>query len=354
VTVLPEVGFDESGNTGPDLLNEDQPVFVLASIGLDENQAAALLGQPRNGEHHSVNLRQSRLGQRRILDLIDRPELEPGTVKIAVMHKRFMVTGKFVDLIVEPLAAQAGIDLYRQGHHVALSNLLHMTWPAFDAVGAQALAERFIAWARTPCVKTATSLSAAIERMSGHSPDGFAELLRAGAAMLLEDPTAFAGAGDVNDLDPAGPSLVGLLQEWSALLGPFNIVHDDSVEVRRWVPHIVRLSDAAQPPMEVQMWNGQSVRYPLQVGLVGLHDSARSAQIQLADLLAGAAASGFGSFVTRPRPKQRVFARAVAGSRLLEWVIGSSVWPSRDVTPAALGARSDATPWVVDRLAAWG
>lgn len=37
------VYFDEAGNTGPDLLHKDQPVFVLAANCLEEDKANELI-----------------------------------------------------------------------------------------------------------------------------------------------------------------------------------------------------------------------------------------------------------------------------------------------------------------------
>ena len=346
----PTVGFDESGNTGPDLLNEAQPVFVLASISLDEGTVASLLGVPSGREHHSVRARQTRAGRERMLELLSATELEASTVKVAVMHKPFMATSKFVDLLVEPVAARLGIDLYRQGLHLALSNLLYMAWPTLDADGAQWLWTCFVNWARKPAGDTGTALRSAIRRMSNLAPKGVDELLGVVAAEVEATPAEFAGAGDISDLDPAGAAFVGLLHDWSAQLGAFDVLHDDSAEIRRWLPHLDRLTNPKQSSVEVQLWNGVRIRYPLPVGHIALDRSEFSAKIQLADLVAGAAAIGYGSLVRPTTGPKRSFADAIMQSRLPEWVIGASVWPTQALTPEELGARPGETSWIVDRL----
>jgi hypothetical protein len=344
----PTVGFDESGNTGPDLLSEAQPVFVLASIGLSEEIASSLLGSPLGQEHHSIVTRQSRAGQQRILEILSAPELTQGTVKIAVMHKKFMVVSKLVDLLIEPVAARLGIDLYQDGLHLALSNLIYTTWPVLDPEGAQELWASFVKWARRPHIDSALSLTAAIRRMSIYAPKGVFDLLMVAAARLDTTPDEFAGAGDISDLDPAGPSLVGLLHDWSSQLGSFDVVHDNSYEISRWIPHLEQL--ATREPIEVQLWNGDHIGYPLDVGHIALDHSEHSAQIQLADLVAGAGTIAFDSLVRTFAGRKRAFAHAILDSRLPHWRITSSVWPTPDFTPETLGTQSGGTPWIIDRL----
>jgi hypothetical protein len=344
------VGFDESGNTGPDLLNSVQPVFVLASVGLSEDAASAVLGPATAEEHHSVKARKSRAGRDWMLSVLEAPELVPESVKVAVMHKRFVITAKFVDLIIEPILAASGYDLYRQGGNLALANLLHMTWPAFDKAGADELWSRFVSWARNPVEDTAGSLSVAIERIASHVPDGLDGLLRVASQLLRVDPSRLAVTADMSSLDPAGPALLGLIHAWASQLGPFDVAHDDSTEVKRWIPYIRGVSDPAMEPVEVQFWNGEILRYPLPVGEIALPSSETSAQIQLADVIAGAGAIALTSRVAPPKAEHRSFAERVLASRFTEWVIGASLWPTNAVTPEELGVKPGETQWPIDRI----
>src|SRR6267142_2013884 len=58
----PKVAFDEAGNTGQNLLDPSQPIFVLSSVSLSDSDAAAirdLVG--RSGELHFKKLRKGRI-----------------------------------------------------------------------------------------------------------------------------------------------------------------------------------------------------------------------------------------------------------------------------------------------------
>ena len=139
---LPVVAFDETGNAGQALLDPAQPVFVLASVYLDDpaaTQALALIKPPNAREAKFSSLRTSGPGRRRVLSLLCEPWIDSTRIKAVVYHKPFMVTTKIVDMLLEPLALQRGVDLYADGGDLATANLLHMTGPVF--CGADAYAE---------------------------------------------------------------------------------------------------------------------------------------------------------------------------------------------------------------------
>jgi len=66
----PIVAFDETGNTGDNLLDPDQPVFVLASVQLPDEDTVRVLGDPA-GEIKFAKLKRSRVGERRILSILN-------------------------------------------------------------------------------------------------------------------------------------------------------------------------------------------------------------------------------------------------------------------------------------------
>src|SRR5947208_417377 len=126
----PLIAFDEAGNSGGNLLDPEQPVFVLASVHLENNRALEL-ASPDGTELKFGTLKRSERGQRRIIELLNSPDLDGDSVLIASFHKPFMVITKLVDLLVEPLRYAGGIDLYERGANLALANLFHFTMPTF-------------------------------------------------------------------------------------------------------------------------------------------------------------------------------------------------------------------------------
>ena len=67
--VKPTVAFDESGNSGANLLDSEQPVFVLASVHISDDEAANLI-DTKSDEVKFSKLRRSATGKRKILKIL--------------------------------------------------------------------------------------------------------------------------------------------------------------------------------------------------------------------------------------------------------------------------------------------
>ncbi|MBF4247728.1 hypothetical protein EA004_22545, partial [Vibrio anguillarum] len=59
------------------------------------------------------------------------PAVNPTSVKMNVFLKRFMVTSKIVDLLIEHMLNLRGVDLYVNGQNIALSNMLFICLQSF-------------------------------------------------------------------------------------------------------------------------------------------------------------------------------------------------------------------------------
>lgn len=128
----PVIAFDESGNTGQNLLDKAQLVFTLASVNLDYKESIEALDifkKARKDELHFVDLKRRANGQQKIIEFLKHNHFNPNRIKVSVIHKPYMVTTKIVDLLVENLANLDGIDLYEKGCNIATSNLIHTAMP---------------------------------------------------------------------------------------------------------------------------------------------------------------------------------------------------------------------------------
>ena len=108
------VYFDESGNTGQDLLNRDQPVFALASVHFEpETQAelAAIFAGTRATELKYSALKRNSRGQQMVLEFLRHSAVTAASVKVALIDKRFMLYAKLVDVVHERLAHAQGLNL---------------------------------------------------------------------------------------------------------------------------------------------------------------------------------------------------------------------------------------------------
>src|SRR5216683_7748809 len=138
--------LDECGFTGENLMNPDQPVFVLASHDLPEEVCAALKQQHFGGirahELKHMSLQKRPRQQQMVLALLrDLANRYPSRVKCAVIHKKYALLAKVVDHLIEPAAHHAGLDLYERGANLGLSNLM---WLAVPVVGPPGFLDRLL------------------------------------------------------------------------------------------------------------------------------------------------------------------------------------------------------------------
>jgi hypothetical protein len=334
----PVVAFDESGNTGQDLLNPHQPVFVLASVCLDdaaESQVTDLLGGTKSKEVHFSRLKLRPDGQRRILDVLRSPLIVPTTVKVCIYHKGFMVTTKIVDLLVETLAFKHGFDLYRQGLNIAMSNLHHLLMPRLCGEKAFRHFQQ--------CFVTM------IRKHDSDSRDSFYAQLRTliktcAFAPYCEDLKLIEATREVvdevlsqctvTDLDPAVPSFVVLCGDWGDEFGrPFDVAHDISKPIDR-EREALQLLMANDEPRVTVGYDRRKARLPLLATGINFIGSHEAFQVQLADVIAGAMAYWASGMIGRR--VDSAFFRELGRTNLRQLVV-LAVWPSAAVTPKDLG-----------------
>ena len=347
------VAFDESGNTGEDLLNEQQPVYVLASVRLSDIEIRSIV-PPDDSEHHFARDRRSAAGRAKIISLLTSPLLRSDSVKVSIMHKRFFITGKIVDLLIEPAMRATGFDLYRDGLHRAAANLLHAVWPAFAPEVFLALQEAFVDLCRARTLESLDRFYDVLQELQGRTegqPDWAFEALRLsrdiGGAEILEQTRSVIPS----HLDPAATALTALLQKWAADMDRIEIHHDESNEIRRQQPLLESFWNDEAPTAEFSLWNGSVLRYPAPIEDLQFVTSHGSPPVQLADVVAGAVATIGRALVGAPHDER--FVAALRETPVMNWIVGASIWPTLAVTPEEVGAQHSGDPWLADNVARW-
>ena len=123
--------LDESGYTGQDLLNSEQPIFLGASTNLPDDVAASLVREcfpnvrARELKHSQLCKRER--GQDQIVRLLRSIRQRPGDLAVSVAHKEFVLVGLLIDFWVEPALHADGINLYERGANIGLCNLTYLT-----------------------------------------------------------------------------------------------------------------------------------------------------------------------------------------------------------------------------------
>jgi len=124
--------IDESGYTGFDLLNVDQPFQGATAIAIEEDDAARLIKEhfPRlqadELKYSSLTRRQS--NHSRILAL-QRDVLADYRCVSYVCDKRYLLLLMFLDYGVEPFYYKRGLNFYEDGQNYSLASLLYTVGP---------------------------------------------------------------------------------------------------------------------------------------------------------------------------------------------------------------------------------
>lgn len=307
----PIVAFDESGNTGPDLLNARQPIFSLASVRMDEELARELLAPVvrGGGEAKFAELRQEPDGQEKLIEFLRSDVLTPETARVSVFHKPYTTVAKMVDLLMEPGFYKRGMggEFRTDGHAFKWPVALYELAPEQLGDVWEGLTTAFVRAVRKPSPAHTGEVERLVAEALARHPDARIEF----PLRVFEEqaPHELGQQPDVDPLDPALPALIEHMGFWGEVIGPFHIRHDEADALERYREHIERLCDPAMEPFEFRA-NDRIVKYPLQACSIEFVKSDDVPQVQVADLLAGACSFQQGSF-ERPSADAQ-FAHAVA------------------------------------------
>lgn len=331
------VFLDECGFTGEDLAQPDQPVFVVASHNLTEDEASALKEQ-HFGHVKAEELKHSSLQRREqhhaaVTALLD-AVLTSDRARASMAYKPYALIAKIVDHLIEPMMFEDGLDLYDQGGHDALAAVLYYSLGAhskkllFDVGSAFQRAVRTRAPEHVRACNTVLS-SADV----GGALDGLPNFFRIAIAKYGVNWTE-----DLPDrcLDLSLPLALQQCWAWRRRLSPpFNIVHDRSSPMvkSKWLWDALLAPDA---PAAVVGRGGATVEYPIGVTATRFEDSKHSAALQIADVVAGAVGR-WATWVVGGAPESDRYASALDAviEPALGQLIASAIWPTPSVAKGA-------------------
>lgn len=332
-TMASVVAFDESGNTGDNLLDEIQPIYSLASVCIPERAVEALLarvGGETEGELKYSELRATKAGRELVLKLLGAEAMTNQMARITPMHKPFTTAARYFDYLMETTLHEAGFDVYGSGAHIQFANILYRQGPA--ACGGdrwRALMEAFVAACRSPTdARLDSYVYAHLECRRAARDEYVSRLLD--LVPLSQDGLRSRigldqgqGIGVRDQLDPAVTSLLENCMRWAERVGRMVVRHDDASVVQRWK---TKLELLASPGAQTEVGDFWAARMPLPLDIerIELVRSEDFRQVQLADVLAGASVTWLGQFAGRPEPSAFI---AALGATMLPSLIENEVWP---------------------------
>lgn len=350
-----EIAFDESGNTGADLLNKQQPVFVLASADYTREEArdiivCAYTHQSREAKFSS--LKKSNAGVRRITEVITSLCSEKERFKTTIVHKKFMILAKIVDIIVETLAHRDGIDLYERGANIAISNMHYHCMPAF--CGRQRVDDFFRAFVEMIRRRSKAEIdefyykawqlhAASIDRQYSNS---FGPIL-ASEQMILD----ILDSNGPNSIDPAIPAFFEHCASWGDRIGGyFDVLHDDSKPIfqeKELLEHFM----SKDIPHAIIGYDRRKYGFPLKANGVHFADSKADERLQVVDILAGSLAY-WATGIAKDERESRLW-KELEGMNIQQFM-GNVLWPSTNVSPEDLGTDGiggiNAVDYITDHL----
>lgn len=328
---------DEAGNTGANLLDPEQPFFVLASNDFSVAESNALLDyvrSPQGGEPKFSKLRRRPEGIARVIRLLADPLLNRDRVRISVFHKRHMVVSKLVDLIAETLIHNVGGDLYERGGNIAMSNLLYFCMPVFCGEDAtNTFLQRFVDMIRYgPKEHKEPFYAAGRELLNSCKSEKFKSDL-----MYFTEPALFDiwyHDFDWSALDPAIPAIFSLIVDWGARkTDRFHVLHDHSKPVLASQDTFEEMMAGEGEGSFLIGTDRRKIMFPLRAKALSQGDSVKHPQLQVADLCAGAINHFYKLHV---KDESDDLATAIDSLKCLEWG-DNFVLPQPHVTADKLG-----------------
>ena len=284
---------DESGYTGQDLLNREQPFFSYSSVLIEPEEAASLVQEARTKANVGTELKGSRLLSskpgRNVAEFIFSKLVDRSITVVA--NKRFSLAGKLYEYIFDPVV-EGYQGLYEIGFHQTVANHLYeeFTNRKPDAV------ELLRAFQRG--VRNGDYAELTEKLASSGSTSEIATLSQRLGRFCIEQQELikdeFVDSGnDVVDkwgLDLSSTCITGLLRVWADRDAELHLVLDDSKPLTAWaeaIAEFVPIKAGGQEPGRYFELAGKQTRINFALAEPIRFASSRDTPgLQLADVMA--------------------------------------------------------------------
>lgn len=342
-----KVAFDESGNTGANLLDKEQSIYALASVCYTDKEAEELLStvNTKMEEVHFVKLKKNH--KSKVIQFLNHELISNSKIKYSISDKQFEIICKLVDTLIEKVLFENKINIYENGTHLATANLI---WVFSITNGYEEDIRQMLLLFQTMMRKKNKQ---AINDFYSHILSIKKGLLNNVIFhMILESSKYIDGILDCvrkYDLDPAYSSFVSLANLWYyELEAEFSIIHDKSKQIEYWKEMIAFISNRdLMPEKEMRIIGGQKMTYPLKIKELELVDSMNCKQVQIADLVASSMCYAINN---TKKGKEDDFTKAILQSKAHPFKDSRYLFPSMDVTPDSLGEIGHSNTETLDYL----
>jgi len=330
------LAFDESGYTGQDLLNREQPVFALSSVFLSDEESRELLSlfSTKSSEIKFNKLRRYARFEKELEKFLDHWLISHETVKISLAHKEYMIIAQTVDKIIEPQANRDGLDLYEEGANLALTNVLYYCIDAFcNPTIFDNYKLAFINLFRNKKAEDIENFYYTTKQLINSSSDE--EFKKDLYLVLASYPMINDILSEVDNftLDVTATFFMVLTAYWSeSSKDTFDIIADESKPLTKYSWVFERMKSDKIEKREIG-YGSRKITVPLKINRLSFVDSKTRPQIQVADIIAGASAY-VGKSLTKYGQKDSL-SEMIYKSKLMDLIV-NPIWPHKAFTPKQL------------------
>jgi len=280
------IHIDESGYTGVDLLNRDQPFQGASSLRIDEESAKSLVDRffPRR---KSIELKHKKLSKRKsnwdkLLE-IQKVVLEEFMGFTYVCNKKYLLILRFLDTCIEPFFYDRGMDFFENGQNYALASLMYYTASTFW--GEEELENLLYLYQRASKTKLDVNVQALIEKAKSLKGRKLSENL---IPLIIEDRSCIRELKHSHtNTDAALIVLLSLINHIEKHLDQeYTIVHDKSKNLLTYNSFLNKFINI-EDEVSFKLTAETQLNFPLKLVSVEQVDSKSSYGIQIADLLVG-------------------------------------------------------------------
>ena len=285
-----KIFFDESGNSGQNLLDKEQPVYVLVSLDYNDEETAEILKPIENfgKEIHFTRLRKYPKYQNQLKECFNNNLIDYSRIKILYYHKKFALCTHLVDQLVETVYFHKGIPFYKNGFNIFYANSLYCY--LLTSKSKKRYEELLVLFQKMIREKTEVSIEdfyKCLDNLYSKTSKAERNMLTA-IVKSKEHISSIMESIDKYTIDLALPSLVLSADIWGKQKNKMlEIIHDDSKQIEFWRDMINLVSNQEKERIEVG-YDIRKMTFPLQIESINLVSSENVKQIQLADLLGSA------------------------------------------------------------------
>jgi len=278
--------MDESGYTGYDLLNSDQPVQAASSLMIDEKEAQRLVDnffprrQGKELKHKKLSRRPSYWNSMIELQKIILNDFMGFTY---VCDKKYLLILRFLDDCVEPFFYKNGINFFKDGNDYALASLLYYAAERFW--GKEQFDNLLYYYQRASKMKTIFNIDLLTDHAKSLIGNELSEILI--PLSLKDDCCTRDVLNEENNTDIVFIVVLSLISHLEKYIdNQYLIIHDTSRKLQTYRMALDKLLQI-KDEITFKATNVTDIIFPLKLYAVEQKDSKTSFGIQLADILVG-------------------------------------------------------------------